>query len=171
MSTTIVTSYSGTLTLAPSDNPLTVAPSGSVIATAAGADAIDGGSGINWTVTNSGTVSSTFGYGLNLAGPSIVNNAGSISGVGGVVLSDDGSVSNSAQGVITATGKLPSPLATISAIYVTGPLGGETVSNAGTVTAADGYGIGFGGRRRSPRCTTARDACRGRLGQLLRRRG
>ena len=69
----------------------------------------------------------------------------------GSLLSDDGSVTNTAKGTITATGKMPSPLATISGIYVTGPssagIAAISVTNAGVVTAADGYGIGLGRER------------------------
>ena len=148
MGLTLSTTYNGTLSLAPSDNPLTVTATGGVAATAAGADAIDGGSGVDWSITNSGTVSSTLGYGVNLAGLGDVSNSNSISGTGGVLLNDAGTVTNSSGGTITATGMMPAPLATISAIYVTGPSGGGmsaiSVNNAGVVTAADGYGIGLG---------------------------
>ena len=49
-------------------------------------------------------------------------------------------MTNTAQGTITATGLMPAPLATISAIYVTGPSGGGIgaigVTDQGVVTAA-----------------------------------
>ena len=139
MSLTIGTIINGTLSLVPSYNPVTILGFGGVKATATGADAIDGASGVGWKITNSGTVSSTSGYGVNLAGlGSNVSNSGSISAAAGVNLSDDGSVTNTAQGTITATGGSASNLvtgtasggsgsnlATISGILVTGP------SNAG----------------------------------------
>src|SRR4029077_2113894 len=126
VSLTISTIINGTLSLIPSYNPVTITFTGGVKATAALADAIDGNSAIAWAISNAGTISSMFGYGGNLAGlNSTVINFGSISGAGGIVLSNDGSVTNTVTGRITATGKMPSPLATISGIYVTGP------SNAG----------------------------------------
>jgi hypothetical protein len=64
----IGTIINGTLSLIPSYNPVTILGTGGVKATATGADAIDGASGVGWKITNSGTVSSTSGYGVNLAG-------------------------------------------------------------------------------------------------------
>jgi hypothetical protein len=149
VSLTIGTIINGTLSLIPGYNPVTITVTGGVKATAALADAIDGNSAAAWAISNAGTISSVFGYGGNLAGlNSNVINFGSISGAGGIVLSNDGSVTNTATGRITATGKMPSPLATISGIYVTGPSNAGmlaiTVTNAGVVTAANGYGIGLG---------------------------
>jgi hypothetical protein len=149
MSLTISTIINGTLSLIRSYNPVTITGTGGVKATAPGADAIDGNSATAWAISNAGTISSASGYGVNLAGQnSNVSNSGSISGTGGVNLSNDGSVTNTAKGTITATGKMPSSLATISGIYVTGPsnagMAAISVTNAGVVTAADGYGIGLG---------------------------
>ena len=118
----------GPLTLTSADNPLLITATGSVASTGAGNDAIDGGAGVDWQITNFGTVSSTSGFGINLTGQGTISNSGSISGSGGIIVEQDGSVTNSAQGTITATGSLPAPLATISAIYVTGPSGGGTIS-------------------------------------------
>jgi hypothetical protein len=149
VSLTIGTIISGTLNLIRSYNPVTITGAGGVKATAALADAIDGNSATAWAISNAGTISSASGYGVNFAGlNSNVSNSGSISGTGGVNLSLDGSVTNTAKGTITATGKMPSSLATISGIYVTGPstagMSAISVTNAGVVTAADGYGIGLG---------------------------
>jgi hypothetical protein len=149
VSLTIATIINGTVSLIRSYNPVTITGTGGVKATATRADAIDGNSATAWAISNAGTISSTSAYGVNLAGQnSNVSNSGSISGTGGVNLSVDGSMTNTATGRITATGKMPSPLATISGIYVTGPsnagMAAITVTNAGVVTAADGYGIGLG---------------------------
>ena len=149
MSLTIGTIINGTLTLIRSYNPVTILPTGGVKATATGAEAIDGNVAAAWVIWNAGTISSLSGYGGSLAGPnSNVINFGSISGAGGIALSHDGSVTNTVTGRITATGKMPSPLSTISGIYITGPsnagMAAISVINAGVVTAADGYGIGLG---------------------------
>ena len=69
MSLTIGTIINGTLSLVPSYNPVTITGTGGVKATATGADAIDGNSATAWTISNAGTISSTSGYGVNLAGP------------------------------------------------------------------------------------------------------
>ena len=150
MSLTIKTTINGTLALVPSNNPVTITGSGGVTATGTMADAIDGlDSGTAWAISNAGTLSSSSGSGVTLAGlNSGVSNSGSISGAGGVNLSNDGSVRNTAQGTITATGGSGSQLATVSGIYVTGPSSGGitaiSVTNAGVVNAAYGYGIGLG---------------------------
>jgi hypothetical protein len=124
VSLTISTIINGTLSLIPGYNPVTITSAGGVNATASLADAIDGDSSTAWMISNAGAVSSTSGYGVNLNGPnSNVSNSGSISGAGGVFLNNDGSVTNTASGTITATGKMPLSLATISGIYVTGPSG------------------------------------------------
>ena len=124
MSLTINTTINGTLSLAPSNNPIAITASGGVAATATLADAIDGDSSTAWMISNAGTISSASGFGLYLNGPSSnLSNSGSISGAGGMFLNNGGSVTNTASGTITATGKMPSSLATISGIYVTGPSG------------------------------------------------
>jgi hypothetical protein len=86
----IGTTINGTLSLIPSYNPVTITGTGGVKATANLADAIDGNSAAAWAISNAGTISSVFGYGGNLAGlNSTVINFGSISGTGGIVLSND----------------------------------------------------------------------------------
>ncbi|WP_296714739.1 hypothetical protein [Rhodoblastus sp.] len=142
MSRTISTLLSGTLTLAPTDNPLTITFSGGVAATAPGADAIDGGTGVNWSITNSyGSISSATGYGVYLLGPAAIVNYGAISGNGGVRLGAGGTVSNRYGGSITGKGA-SGPQASVSGIYFDGASG--SVANAGTITASGiGYGIGF----------------------------
>jgi hypothetical protein len=124
--------------------------SGGVTATGTTADAIDGNSSAAWAISNAGTICSLSGYGVNLAGQnSNVRNSGSISGGGEVNLSNDGSVTNTAKGAITATGGSGSTLATVSGIYVTGTgMNAISVTNAGVVTAAFGYGIGLGANGR-----------------------
>src|SRR6202041_2398736 len=81
---TISSAVTGPLSLVATNNPLTITSAGSVKATASGADAIDGGSGVAWSINNSGTVASSQRYGVSLhgAGSSIVN-SGSISGYSG----------------------------------------------------------------------------------------
>jgi hypothetical protein len=142
MSRTISTLLSGTLTLAPTDNPLTITFSGGVAATAPGADAIDGGAGVNWSITNSyGAISSATGYGVFLLGQAAIVNYGAISGSGGVRLGAGGTVGNRYGGSITGKG-VSGPLATISGVFIDGPSG--SVANAGTITASGtGYGVGF----------------------------
>ncbi|MGB7973377.1 MAG: hypothetical protein WCF81_03280, partial [Roseiarcus sp.] len=139
----------GTLNLIQSYNPVTILITGGVEATANLADAIDGNGTTSYAIVNSGTISSKSGYATDLSGPnSYFINYGSISGAGGLLLTDDASVTNTATGRITASGTLPSPLSSISGIYITGPSGAGmaaiSVTNAGVVTAADGYGIGLG---------------------------
>jgi hypothetical protein len=145
VSLTISTIINGTLTLVPSNNPVTILGTGGVQATAAGADAIDGDSSTAWMISNAGTISSASGFGLYLNGPSSnLSNSGSISGAGGMFLNNDGSVMNTATGTITATGTTSS-LAIISGIYVSGAgIGAISVTNAGVITAPDGYGVGLG---------------------------
>lgn len=142
MSRTISTLLSGTLTLAPTDNPLTITFSGGVAATAPGADAIDGGAGVNWSITNSyGSISSATGYGVFLLGQAAIVNYGAISGSGGVRLGAGGTVGNRYGGSIVGTG-VASALATVSGIFIDGPAG--SVANAGTITASGtGFGVGF----------------------------
>ena len=81
---TISSAVTGPLSLAATNTALTITGAGSVKATASGADAIDGGSGVAWSINNSGTVASSqrFGISLHGAGSSVVN-SGSISGYSG----------------------------------------------------------------------------------------
>ena len=104
---TISSAVTGPLLLAATNNPLTITSAGSVKATASGADAIDGGSGVAWSINNSGTVASSQRYGVSLhgAGSSIVN-SGSISGNAGesfygVDMEAGGTVTNTSAGYIT----------------------------------------------------------------------
>ena len=104
---TISSAVTGPLSLAATNNPLTITSAGSVKATASGADAIDGGSGVAWSINNSGTVASSQRYGVSLhgAGSSIVN-SGSISGNAGesfygVDMEAGGTVTNTSAGYIT----------------------------------------------------------------------
>ena len=125
MSRTINTTINGPLSLLPTDNPLTITSSGSVISTTgtpqSPVDAIDGGAGTSWAITNSGIVSSSFGYGVSLAGAgSSVTNSGSISGTG------------------------PAGFNFISGVAITGASG--TVTNAGTISVSGGgYGVHLAG--------------------------
>src|ERR1700722_4994978 len=89
VSRTINPTINGPLSLLPTDNPLTITSSGSVISTTgtpqSPVDAIDGGAGTSWAITNSGIVSSSSGYGVSLAGAGssvTINPGGSISGTG-----------------------------------------------------------------------------------------
>jgi hypothetical protein len=110
-----------TLSLLPTDNPLTITATGGVIV--AGADAIDGDSSTAWAISNAGTISSTNGYGVSLAG------AGS-------------SVTNYAGGSISGTG--PTIFNIISGVAITGASG--TVTNGGTISVSGGgYGVHLGG--------------------------
>ena len=87
MSLTINTTINGTLSLAPSSNPMALTARGGLKATATGADAIDGDSSTAWMISNAGTISSASGFGLYLNGPSSnLSNSGSISGAGGMFL-------------------------------------------------------------------------------------
>ena len=104
---TISSAVTGPLSLAATNTPLTITSAGSVKATASGADAIDGGSGVAWSINNSGTVASSQRYGVSLhgAGSSIVN-SGSISGNAGesfygVDMEAGGTVTNTSAGYIT----------------------------------------------------------------------
>ena len=104
---TISSAVTGPLSLAATNTPLTITSAGSVKATASGADAIDGGSGVAWSIDNSGTVASSQRYGVSLhgAGSSIVN-SGSISGNAGesfygVDMEAGGTVTNTSAGYIT----------------------------------------------------------------------
>jgi hypothetical protein len=121
VSRTINTTINSTLSLQATDNPLTITASGGVIV--AGADAIDGGSSTAWAISNAGTVSSTSGYGVSLAG------AGS-------------SVTNNPGGSISGTG--PAGFSMISGVAITGASG--TVTNGGTIAVSGGgYGVHLAG--------------------------
>ena len=123
MSRTISNAVPGPVVLVATDNPLTI--TGSVISTTGTAqspvDAIDGGAGTSWAITNSGVVSSSFGYGVSLAGAgSSVTNYGSISGAG------------------------PAGFNFISGVAITGASG--TVTNGGTIAVSGGgYGVHLAG--------------------------
>ena len=94
MARTISTAVNGPVTLKRSDNPLSITGGGSVTSNGAGADGIDGAAGTNWSVSNSGRVSSAGGNGILLQGAATVANAGSISGAYGIDLRAGGTVTN-----------------------------------------------------------------------------
>jgi hypothetical protein len=138
---TISSAVTGPLSLTATNNPLTITGAGSVKATASGADAIDGGSGVAWSINNSGTVASSQRYAISLhgAGSSIVN-SGSISGYAGaggygVDLEAGGTLTNTSTGYITG-GK--------DGIIVNGAAG--TINNSGQIVSTfdDGASL-FGG--------------------------
>jgi hypothetical protein len=64
MARTISSSIAGPVV--PSDNPVAITSMGAVTSTGS-SDAIDGGNGINWTITNAGIVTTASGNGVSLA--------------------------------------------------------------------------------------------------------
>src|SRR5579863_2417510 len=74
MARTITGSTTGNVTLASTDNPVSIT---GTIDTASG-DALYGGAGTTWTVTNSGfiTTAGSDGHGVKLAAGTVVNLAG-----------------------------------------------------------------------------------------------
>ena len=131
---TISTALIGQDYLTASSTPLTITSAGSITTTASG-DAISGGSGTLWQISNAGTISGTIGSSsagiyLQSAG-STVQNTGKIYGAtAGIWLSDGGDVTNSAIGLITATGSY--------GVYIGG--GPGVITNAGTITGG-GYAV------------------------------
>jgi hypothetical protein len=158
---TISSAVTGPLSLAATNTPLTITGAGSVKATASGADAIDGGSGVAWSINNSGSVASSQRYGISLhgAGSSVVN-SGSISGysgaggygleldAGGTVTNtstgyitggEDGIIVNGAAGTINNSGQIVSTFDDGASLFG----GGSVINNAGAVIQAPtsgGYG-------------------------------
>ncbi len=127
---TISTAVVGQVYLTPASNPLTITSTGSVT-NAAGGDAINAPAGTAWTINNDGSVSgaataSSAGIYSPAAGIS-VQNTGKLSGsVAGLWLAAGGVVSNSATGVISATGSY--------GVYMSGAPG--TVTNLGKISGA-----------------------------------
>ncbi len=114
------------------NNPLTITSTGSVTTTASG-DAISAPLGTAWQINNAGTISGVVGSSsagiYSPASGIAVQNTGKISGyVAGLWLSDGGSVTNGATGVISATSDY--------GVYIAGAAG--TVTNAGTITGPSG---------------------------------
>ena len=139
MSRTISNAVPGPVVLVATDNPLTITSSGSVISTTGTAqspvDAIDGGAGTSWAITNSGIVSSSFGYGVSLAGAgSSVTNSGSISGTGQDSFNNISGVSiTGASGTVTNGGTI----AVSGGGYGVHLAGGGAVTNSGSVTGGE----------------------------------
>src|SRR4029077_10321340 len=125
---TISTAVSGRVYLATTNNPLTITSSGSLTTTASN-DAISGGSGTPWAISNFGTISGIIGSssaGIYLQGAgSSVQNSGTIYGsAAGIWLSSGGSVTNNSGGLISGTGNY--------GVYIGGAAG--VVTNYGTIT-------------------------------------
>lgn len=95
MALKITSSVAGPLVLTPADNPLKVTGAGVITSTGANIDGVDGGAGTDWNIVNQGTISSDGGWGVNLAGDSVLQNAGTIFGLlGGFETAGSGSVTN-----------------------------------------------------------------------------
>src|SRR5579872_1073488 len=124
MSTTISSSVTGPVILAPAtDNPLYITSTGTVTSTGI-SDGIDGGAGTTWTISNAGVVSAAVtGNGVSLAGSGIVGNTGSISGNDALRLSAGGSVTNNVGGSISGLGALGVGIATGAGVYIGGASG------------------------------------------------
>ena len=137
---TISSAVTGPLTLTTTNNPLAITSTGSVKTTASGADAIDGGTGTSWSITNAGTVSSSQRFGISLHSSSSVVNSGTISGYSGqggygVDLESGGTVTNTSGGYISG-GE--------DAVFGYGAA--VNVDNSGHIISAYDDGIGlFGG--------------------------
>jgi Bacterial Ig-like domain len=124
-----ISTASGNLYLTSASNPLTITSDGSVTATSG--DAISAPSGTAWQINNAGTISGVIGTSsagiYSPASGVSVQNTGKISGaVAGLYLSSGGTVTNGANGLISATGSY--------GIYVSGAAG--VVTNLGTITGA-----------------------------------
>jgi hypothetical protein len=122
--------------LAATNNPLTITSAGSITTTASG-DAVSGGSGTIWQIINAGTISGTIGSSsagiyLQSAGSTVQNTDKIYGATAGIWLSDGGDVTNSAMGLITATGSY--------GVYIGG--GPGVVTNAGTITGGR-YAVDF----------------------------
>src|SRR5579864_2371971 len=140
MSTTISSSVTGPVVLAPAtDNPLYITSTGSVTSTGT-ADGIDGGAGTTWTISNAGVVSAAVtGNGMSLAGSGIISNTGSISGNDAVLLSAGGSVTNN--GSLSGLGALGVGITTGAGVYIGGAAG--TVTNHSAISGV-AYGVVLG---------------------------
>ena len=125
-----ISTASGNLYLTSTSNPLTITSTGSVTSTSS-SDAISCAYGTAWQINNAGTISGVAGTSsagiYSPASGITVQNTGKIAGsVAGLWLTDGGSVTNGAAGVISSTGSY--------GIYVSGAAG--SISNLGTITGA-----------------------------------
>ena len=134
------------------DNLVLITATGGVSSTGTGVDGIDGTAAAPWIIINSGTISSTTGHGISLAGAGNITNglltdadasiSGSIAGIGiygagvvgnwghisgryGVAFGAGGTVANYASGTISS-----------SKFGVLIQNGSGTVVNAGSITSA-----------------------------------
>ena len=73
----------GPIILAGLEHRLIIKSTGTVASTRANTDGIDGVPSTAWIITNKGTVSSTGGWGINLAGAGVLINSGAITGASG----------------------------------------------------------------------------------------
>jgi hypothetical protein len=138
VSKTITSSTPGPILLSASDNPLVITGHGRVTASRSGADGIDAPAGATWTIRNAGIVTAASGFGMSLASSGMVTNAGSISGIDGVVLSTGGIVVNQGRGSIAGNGAGGTGFGSGSGVYITGAPG--EVTNRGLITGV-GYGV------------------------------
>jgi hypothetical protein len=132
MARTISSSVTGPVVLSAADNPLTITNTGTITATA---DDIDGASGTTWTVVNQGTLKSSSGSGISLAGAGSVSSTGVITGsIYGVELADGGLVTN--------TGSITGGKNAIKVFQAAG-----TISNLGVMlsTTGDAVSLDAGG--------------------------
>jgi P pilus assembly chaperone PapD len=133
---TISTSITGPYVLSAATNPLTVTSTGKVTSTASGVDAIDGSSGTTWTINNSGTLSSSSGFGISLTGAGTITSNGLISGKTAIGVFGGGSITNN--GSLSASAGIGGGGSVGSGVFTTGA--SSRVTNNGTITAG-GYGV------------------------------
>lgn len=163
---TVSSDVAGAITLTRASSPLSVTASGTITSTGPDVDGVNGPTGEEWTIVNDGTIVSSAGLGVALAGsgtiingptraatasitgagagvrierhPSSVTNAGRISATGtGIDLRDGGVVTNHAAAALHGDQ---------FGLFITGASG--TVANGGKISGGERIGVDLahGGR-------------------------
>ena len=128
-----ITADSGAITLvSASDNPLSILGAVTVAGSSYG---VSGGAGVDWTITNQGTVTASSGVGVSLTAGGTVTNSGTLSRIAGFT----GVVASNSAATVINQGGIAGTATTGDGVIL---FAGGAVTNSGTAASISGGNVG-----------------------------